>query len=83
VAPVSGSGTAASGSGAAPGSVPVDLNAATATELDALPGIGPVLAERIIGWRTEHGRFAAVDDLQQVSGIGPAVMDRLRDLVRV
>lgn len=69
--------------GTASGASPVDLNTATAAELDILPGIGPVLADRILGWRAEHGRFAAVDDLLQVSGIGPAVMDRLRDMVRV
>ncbi|MBC7374454.1 MAG: ComEA family DNA-binding protein, partial [Frankiales bacterium] len=48
----------------------LDLNTATASELDALPGIGPVLAQRIVDWRTEHERFASVDQLREVSGIG-------------
>ncbi|HEY0217212.1 MAG TPA: ComEA family DNA-binding protein [Cellulomonas sp.] len=76
-------GAVLSGGTSATGGGLVDLNTAGATELDALPGIGPVLADRIVQWRTEHGRFAAVDDLQQVSGIGPSVMDKLRDQVRV
>ena len=49
---------------------PVDLNTATIADLDALPGIGPVLAQRIVDWRTEHGRFASVDQLREVTGIG-------------
>ncbi|HET9729976.1 MAG TPA: ComEA family DNA-binding protein, partial [Acidimicrobiia bacterium] len=49
---------------------PVNLNTATAEQLDALPGVGPVLAQRIVDWRTAHGGFHSVDDLQQVSGIG-------------
>lgn len=49
---------------------PVDLNTATTTQLDALPGVGPVLAQRIVDWRSQHGRFGSVDDLSQVSGIG-------------
>ncbi len=61
----------------------VDLNTADAAALDALPGIGPVLADRILAWRQEHGRFTDVEELTEVSGIGPAVLDRLRDLVRV
>ncbi len=50
----------------------VDLNAATVADLDALPGIGPVLAQRIVDWRTEHGRFASVEQLREVTGIGDA-----------
>lgn len=61
----------------------LDLNAATADDLDGLPGIGPVLAGRIVDWRTEHGRFTAVEELGEVSGIGPALLGRLRDRVRV
>ncbi len=56
--------------GAADG--PVDLNTAGVAELDALPGIGPVLAQRIVDWRTEHGRFASVEQLREVTGIGEA-----------
>ena len=70
----------ATGSGAA---APIDLNAAAAGELDQLPGIGPVLAERIVGWRTEHGRFVSVDQLRQVSGIGESKYQQLKARVRV
>ena len=75
-----GGGTAA-GPGA--GAAPVDLNAATAAELDALPGIGPVLAQRIVDHRGRHGPFRTVDQLDDVPGIGPAIAAELADLVRV
>ena len=75
-----GPGSAAAGGGSGG---PVDLNTADAAALDALPGVGPVLAQRIVDWRTEHGRFRTVDDLQQVSGIGPSRFADLRDLVTV
>ena len=51
---------------------PIDLNAATATQLDQLPGVGPVLAQRIVDYRTQHGSFHSTDELRQVSGIGDA-----------
>src|SRR5262249_48077197 len=60
----------------------VDLNAATVEELDALPGIGPVTAAAIIAWRDANGRFTRVDQLGDVDGIGPARLEKLRDLVR-
>ncbi len=60
----------------------VDLNTATAAELDALPGIGPALATRILEWRAEHGRFRDIAELEQVRGIGPRMMQRLAPLVR-
>lgn len=61
----------------------VDLNAATAEQLDALPGVGPVTAAAILEWREQNGRFSAVDDLLDVSGIGEKTLERLRDLVSV
>ncbi|MBL9031418.1 MAG: helix-hairpin-helix domain-containing protein [Phycisphaerae bacterium] len=61
----------------------VDLNTATAAELELLPGIGPALAKRIIDYRAAAGRFRSVEDLDNVSGIGPKIMERLRPLVRV
>jgi competence protein ComEA len=73
----------ASGGAAATGSAVVDLNSADEATLDTLPGIGPALAGRILAWREENGPFTSVDELDEVSGIGPAVLERLRDLVRV
>ena len=61
----------------------IDLNAASVAELDGLPGIGPVLAQHILDWRTEHGRFASVDQLREVPGIGEAKFATLRDKVRL
>ena len=63
--------------------LPLDLNAASAAELDALPGLGAVLAERIVAWRTEHGRFGSVEQLREVSGIGESKFAQLRSRVRV
>jgi len=79
---------AVAGGGAQPAptsSVPakVDLNSATVDELDALPGVGPVLAQRIIAYREEHGRFDTVDQLGEVSGIGDSRLKDLSDLVGV
>ena len=62
---------------------PIDLNTATLAELETLPGVGPVLAQRILDWRTERGRFATVDQLSDVPGIGDARLAQLRDLVQV
>jgi competence protein ComEA len=73
---------AAAGSGGAAGGL-LDLNTATAQDLDALPGVGPVLADRIVAWRTEHGRFGSVDQLREVSGIGEAKYQTLKSKVRV
>jgi competence protein ComEA len=70
------------GGGASAGGL-LDLNLATADDLDGLPGIGPVLAQRIVDWRTEHGRFASVDQLQEVSGIGASNYATMNSKVRV
>ena len=64
-------------------SASVNINEATATELIALPGIGPAMAGRILAYRKEHGRFTSVDDLDRIRGIGPATLKRLRPLIRV
>lgn len=60
---------------------PVDLNHATAEQLDELPGVGPATAAAIVQHRAEHGPFATVEDLDAVSGIGPAKLEALRELV--
>ncbi|MBD2893698.1 hypothetical protein amrb99_26200 [Actinomadura sp. RB99] len=67
---------------AAPGT-PVDLNTATAEQLDQLPGVGPVLAQRIVDYRTQHGGFRSVDQLQDVDGIGARRFADLKPMVRV
>lgn len=61
----------------------IPVNRATASELEALPGVGPVLAARIVEHRTRHGPFRTVEDLQAVPGIGPALLERLRPAVRI
>jgi competence protein ComEA len=78
---VSGAPVAGPASPAAAG--PVNLNSATVEELDTLPGIGPVLAQRIVDWRTAHGGFGSVSDLDEVSGIGDAIYAELSPLVTV
>ncbi|AEF35500.1 membrane protein ComEA [Mycolicibacter sinensis] len=65
------------------GGEPVNLNTATVEQLDALPGVGPVTAAAIVAWREAHGKFADVDQLGDVDGIGPARLEKLRALVRV
>ena len=72
-----------------PGSAPaapaagskVSLGIATIEQLDELPGIGPVTAQKIVDWRATHGPFRSVDDLDAIPGIGPARVEQLRDLV--
>ena len=61
----------------------VDLNTADASALDSLPGVGPVIAQRILDWRTQHGRFSSVDELGEVSGIGDKLLAQIRPKVRV
>ncbi|MEU6180891.1 ComEA family DNA-binding protein [Streptomyces coeruleorubidus] len=89
-APAAGTGTggttAAGTAGGAAGGVlpgaPVSLNTATADQLDTLPGVGPVLAQHIIDYRTQHGGFRSVDELREVNGIGDRRFADLRNLVR-
>lgn len=83
-AAVAGDGTGPAGAGdpAAAGGK-VNLNTATLSQLDALPGVGPVLAQRIIDYRTSHGGFRSVSELRQVDGIGDARFDDLKDRVTV
>ena len=65
------------------GSTPVNINTATAEELQTLPRIGPAMAQRIISWREAHGGFRSVDELDAVPGIGPSMLENLRPLVTV
>lgn len=88
--PVAGAGAGAGpagGAGAGGGApvtpvTPVSLNTATAEQLDTLPGVGPVLAQHIIDYRTQHGGFRSVDELREVNGIGDRRFADLRALVR-
>ncbi|MFF8189733.1 helix-hairpin-helix domain-containing protein [Streptomyces bobili] len=83
-----GAGVPAAGGGSGGGAVgggppaPVSLNTATVDQLDTLPGVGPVLAQHIVAYRTQHGGFRSVDELREVNGIGERRFSDLRDLVR-
>jgi len=84
VVPRRGAAASAAGTpGAAAGvpTGPVHLNTATLEQLDALPGVGPVTAQKILDYRQEHGAFGSVDELDAIPGIGPARLGQLRDLV--
>jgi competence protein ComEA len=59
----------------------VNINLAAAAELETLPGIGPVIAQRIVEYREQHGPFHSLDELAQVKGIGPKKLEKLQDLV--
>jgi competence protein ComEA len=82
IVPTVGATADASGA-AAPGDGRIDLNTADQAALETLPRIGPALAERIITWRDENGRFASVDDLLAVPGIGEKLLAGIREAVRV
>lgn len=75
-----GPGTAAPGTAT---QAPVHLNTATLEELDTLPGIGPITAQKILDYRAEHGAFSSVDELDAVPGIGPATLAELREVVEL
>lgn len=61
----------------------VNLNRATAEELDALPGVSPAVAQRIVEYRSAHGTFSSVEQLDSVKGIGPKMLEKLRPLVKL
>ena len=78
--PVAGGAGAAASTAPVP-SGPLRLNTATAEQLDELPGVGPVTAQKIIDYREQNGAFTSVDELDAVPGVGPARLETLRDLV--
>ncbi len=79
-----GAGTAAADpGGGAPAGGKVNLNTAGVEELDALPKVGPVLAQRIVDWRKEHGLFKSVEELDAVDGVGPKMLETLLPLVGI
>ncbi len=78
VVPVRASPTSAAGAGTAPAG-PVHLNAATLEQLDSLPGVGPVTAQKILDYRQKHGAFTSLDELDAIPGIGAARIEQLRD----
>lgn len=81
--PTGGAGAGGAGTGPGPAGGVVSLNTADLLALDTLPGVGPVLAQRILDWRAEHGRFTTVDELSEVSGIGEKLLAGIRPLVSV
>ena len=80
---VAPTGAASGASGDATPGEPIDLNRATAGELDALPGVGPSTAAAIVAYRDQHGPFGKVEDLLNVRGIGPAKLDAMKPMVKV
>ena len=74
-------GAAAASAGTPSASAPLDLNTATPEQLDALPGIGPATAAKIVSFRQAHGPFRSVDELDAVPGIGPTRIEQLKGLV--
>jgi competence protein ComEA len=62
---------------------PININTASAAQLDGLPGIGPGYAQRIVEYRESHGPFARTEEIQNVPGIGPATFDKIKDLITV
>jgi competence protein ComEA len=79
--PAAGGSAAPADPGAAPAAGPIHLNTATVEQLDVLPGVGPITAQKIVDYREQHGAFSSVDDLDAIPGIGPARLEQLRELV--
>ena len=75
--------TAAASTSVVPSADLININTATLAQLDSLPGIGPTTAQKIIDYRTTHGPFQKIEDIMNVSGIGPATFDKLKDLITV
>lgn len=73
----------AAGPGAAGPAAKIDLNTASAAQLDTLPGVGPVTAQHIVDWRSRNGRFARVEQLREIDGIGERRFQQLRELVTI
>jgi competence protein ComEA len=83
---VGGTGAGSAGPGSSGGGSVgglIDINTADAAALDSLPGVGPVLAQRILDWRAQHGRFSSVDELGEVTGIGDKILSQISPKVRV
>ena len=78
-----GASAGAAGGGGGPAAGAIDVNRADAAGLDALPGVGPALAARIVAWRTANGPFRSPEDLLNVSGIGDRTLERLREAIVV
>lgn len=82
-----GEGSGADGDPAAtsgpPGATKLNLNTASAAQLDTLPGVGPVTAEKVVAWRAQHGKFTRVEELQEVPGIGPKTFAEIAPHVTV
>lgn len=76
-------GSAGSGAGGGGAGQPVNLNTASLAQLEELPGVGPVMAGKIVAWRTENGRFSRIEELQEIDGVGPKTYAKLAPLCRV